>query len=128
MVCKPQVLASLLALASLMTTPAVYAACTYPHAPPPFPDGNTAAMDAMLKGKESVKQYMSDMDAYIKCVDEESPPAPANTQLTEAQKKEQDARERVRAQKHNAAVADEEAVAERFNVQLRAFKAKSAKN
>jgi hypothetical protein len=127
MVCKPTVAASLLALAALIATPAAFAACTYPHAPPPFPDGNTASMEEMLTAKKSVQQYMGDMDAYIKCIDEESPPGPPTAQLTEAQKKEQDARERVRAQKHNAAVADEEAVAERFNVQLRAYKAKSAK-
>ena len=47
--------------------------------------------------------------------------------MSDAQKKEQDAREKVRMQKHNAAVADEEAVADRFNTQLHAYNDKLKK-
>ena len=119
--------ASLIALASLIATPAAFAACDYPHAPGQFPDGTSAALEEMLAARNQVQQYTAGMDAYIKCIDEEGPTAPAGKQLTDAQKKEQDARERVRLEKHNAAVADEEAVAERFNVQLRAFKARPPK-
>ena len=107
-----------------LAAPASYAACEYPKAPPQFPDGNTASRDEMVTANGTVKEFMAQMNGYLKCVDDESPPPPAGSQLTEQQKKEVDKREQMRAQKHNAAVADMEAVAERFNVQLRAFKAK----
>jgi nucleoside phosphorylase len=123
----PTIPASLLALAAFLAAPAAFAVCEYPHSPAQFPDGNTAKLEEMVTAQQSVKQYMATMDTYLKCIDEENPPAPAGTTLTDEQKKAQDSRERVRAQKHNAAVADMESVAERFNVQLRIFRAKSAK-
>jgi hypothetical protein len=123
----PRVCASLVALGALAAAPASFAACTYPQTPGQFPDGTTATLEEMVAAQKGVKQFMADMDVYLKCVDEENPPAPAGTPLTEDQKKQQDAREKVRVQKHNAAVADEESVAERFNVQLHAFKDKQTK-
>jgi hypothetical protein len=125
---NPRVSASLLALAVLTAAPAAYATCTYPHAPSQIPDGNTATLDEMLAAKKAVQQYVSEMDAYIKCVDDENPPAPPTAKLTDEQKKQQDANERVRLQKHNAAVTDEETVSGRFNEQIRIFKAKPPKS
>jgi hypothetical protein len=126
MIRTPNVWSSLLALAALAAAPSSFAACTYPHAPGQFPDGATATTEEMVAAQKEVKQFMADMDAYLKCVDDESPPLPT-VNMTAAQKKEQDARERVRVQKHNAAVADEDAVADRFNTQLHIFKDKQAK-
>ena len=122
----PAAVAAFAAIAALaaLAAPAAYAACDYPKAPAQFPDGNQASLDEMKAAQGSVKEYMAHMDTYLKCLDEETPPAPAGTQLSEQQKKDQDKREQMRAQKHNAAVVDMEGVAERFNVQLRAFKAK----
>ena len=122
----PVALAAFAALAALaaLAAPVAYAACEYPKSLAQFPDGNTASLDEMKAAQGSVKEYMAQMDGYLKCLDGESPPPPAGAQLTEAQKKEVDARERMRAQKHNAAVADMESVADRFNIQLRAYKAK----
>ena len=113
--------ACLVALATLGAVPAAYAACTYPKAPGQFPDGATATLDEMLAAQKAVKAFMADMDVYLKCVDEENPPAAAGAQLTEEQKKAQDAQERLRVQKHNAAVADMESVADRFNQQRKAY-------
>ena len=111
----------LVALGTLGAVSASHAACTYPKAPGQMPDGKSATKDEMIAAQGSVKQFIADVDAYIKCVDEENPPPAAGTQLTEQQKKDQDARERLRTQKHNAAVADEEAVRDRFNEQLHAY-------
>jgi hypothetical protein len=127
MIRYPRVCASLVALAGVAVAPASLATCNYPHTPGQFPDGTTATLEEMVTAQKAVKQFMTDMDVYLKCVDEENPPAPAGTALTDDQKKEQVAREKVRVQKHNAAVSDEESVAERFNVQLHAFKDKQAK-
>ncbi|HUO79071.1 MAG TPA: hypothetical protein VMU00_02910 [Steroidobacteraceae bacterium] len=117
----PRLAACLLALGTLAAAPATYAACSYPKAPSQIPDGKTASKDEMLAAQAAVKQFMADMDLYIKCVDDENPPPAAGTPLTEDQKKALAAQERVRVQKHNAAVADEEAVAERFNTQRKAY-------
>lgn len=119
--------AALLGAAALVAGPA-HAACTYPRAPDSMPDGSTASMEEMVAGQKQVKQYMADMDTYLKCLDEEAPKAPAaDAQLTDEQKKEAARLESMRAQKHNAAVSEMESVAERFNVQLKAFKEKQKK-
>lgn len=118
---------ALLAAAALVGGTA-HAACTYPRAPDNMPNGGTATMEEMVAGQKQVKQYMADMDVYLKCLDDEAPPAPAaDAQVTEDQKKELARQESIRAQKHNAAVAEMEAVADRFNQQLKAFKEKSKK-
>ncbi len=117
----PRLAVCLVALGTLGAAPAAYAGCNYPKAPSQIPDGKTASLDEMRAAQGAVKQFMTDMDVYLKCIDEENPPAPAGTALSDDQKKAQDARERVRVQKHNAAVADEEAVADRFNTQRKAY-------
>ena len=116
----PRLAACLVALGTLGAVPA-YASCNYPKAPSQIPDGKTASLDEMRAAQGAVKQFMTDMDVYLKCIDEENPPAAAGATLTDEQKKAQDARERVRVQKHNAAVADEETVADRFNTQRKAY-------
>lgn len=119
--------AALLGTAALLASPA-YAACNYPRAPDSLPTGSSASMEEMVAGQKQVKQYMADMDTYLKCLDDEAPPAPAaDAQVTDEQKKEAAKLESMRAQKHNAAVAEMEAVAERFNAQLKAFKEKQKK-
>jgi hypothetical protein len=118
--------AALLAVAALAVGPA-YAACTYPRAPVSLPNGSTATMEEMIEAQKQVKQYMADMDAYLKCIDDEAPKPPADAQVTEDQKKELARAESMRAQKHNAAVSEMEAVADRFNQQLKAFKEKQKK-
>ena len=118
--------ACLVATALAAAAPASFAVCTYAKAPGQFPDGTTATLAEMVEAQKSVKQFMADMDLYLKCIDSENPPAAADAKLSDDEKKAQDSRERVRAQKHNAAVSDMEGVAERFNVQLHAWKDKNA--
>ena len=121
----PRVHASLLALAALVAAPSSYAACTYPHAPSQLPDGATATQEEMVASQLEVKQFMANMDIYLKCVDDENPAAKGK--LTDEQKKEQDAREKVRMQKHNAAVSDEEALRDRWHDILVVYKEKHPK-
>jgi hypothetical protein len=97
--------------------------CTYPRAPNALPDGNTATMEQMVAGQQEVKKYMADMDAYLKCIDADKGAPPADG-ATDEQKKEYARVEQMRVQKHNAAVGEMEAVAERFNAQLRAYRAR----
>ena len=115
---KVSILAATLAFA-VAVSPA-YAACTYPKSPDKLPDGTVASQDEMIAGKKLVEQYNSDMNAYLSCIKLEYDTQVANdaTALTPEQKADLDKRQ---AQKHNAAIDELEALAGRFNEQIRAF-------
>jgi len=74
-------------------------ACDKPTAPDSIPDGKTAAMEDMMAAKKSVDAYKSAMEEYLSC-------EKSNAKL-------------------DAAQAELLKVADRFNTQVRAFKAKS---
>jgi hypothetical protein len=111
---------------ALLAAPAAYGACTYPPAPDKIPDGNNATMEEMVTAQKAVKKYNDDINAYVACIKLEHDQAVARQgeTLTEEQKKE---RERVQVQKHNAAIDELEAVAARFNEQVKVYKAKNDK-
>ena len=100
------------------------AACDYPVAPGKFPDGTQATLDEMKAAKASVVKYNADMETYLTCIKSEYDAKVASqTDATAEQKAEM---ERVQTQKHNAAVDEVTDVTNRFNEQLRAYKAKTA--
>ena len=101
-----------------------HAGCDYPVAPGKFPDGAQASLDEMKAAKASVVKYNADMEAYLECIKSEYDAKVATqTDATPAQKAEM---EKVQNQKHNAAVDEVTEVTNRFNEQLRAYKAKTA--
>jgi len=124
-------LRSLTLLAALAAGNA-YAACTYPTAPSDIPDGNNATLEQMVAAQKAVKQFDQDINAYTSCLKLESDAAIAKVDqgADDAKKKEEQKTElsRVQVQKHNAAVEADEALASRFNEQLKVFKAKNANN
>jgi len=100
------------------------AACDYPVAPGKFPDGGQASLDEMKAAKASVVKYNADMEAYLECIKSEyDAKVAASSDATPQQKAEM---EKVQNQKHNAAVDEVTDVTNRFNEQLRAYKAKTA--
>lgn len=102
-----------------------YADCPYPPAPDNLPDGATAKLEDMLAGQKKVKEYQTAIDTYVACIDKELDAAIAKggDQLKPAQKADM---QRVEAQKHNAAIDQVQAVADRFNEQVKVFKARTA--
>jgi hypothetical protein len=74
-------------------------ACEKPSAPASIPDGATASKEDMLAAKKSVDAFKSGMEEYFAC--EKS------------------------SAKKDAAGAELVKVADRFNAQVKAFKAKS---
>jgi len=109
-------------LAATFAAPA-FADCSYPKAPSPMPDGNTAALEEMVAASKAVKAYNAEMDAYLGCIKLEqdgSLSKPGST-LTEEQKGQIAA---MFAQKNNAAIDELTAVAARLNEQIRVYKAK----
>ncbi|MES1191697.1 MAG: hypothetical protein ABUS47_11550 [Steroidobacter sp.] len=103
----------------LAATPAM-ADCTYPQPPSVMPDANTATKDQMLTAAGQYKQYNSDVDAYIACLDQE----------TEAKVKEASgvgaimAIKALQEKKKNTAMDERQAKIDEFNKQIRIFKSK----
>ncbi len=115
---------AILALASVTVAPLAHADCTYPPPPTKLPDGNTATMQEMVEAKKSITQYDKDINAYVACIKLENETAIANggDKLSKEQKADM---ERMVVQKNNAAVDQLQSVAERFNEQVRIYKAKN---
>ena len=84
-------------LCAMGSTPLL--ACEKPKAPSSIPDGATASKEDMLAAKKAVDAFKSGMEEYFTC--EKS------------------------AAKKDAAGAELVKVADRFNAQVKAFKAKS---
>ena len=104
---------AVLAIAFAISNPAA-AACEYP-ADVALPDGAKATEAEMNAAATVVKKYIADMDAYMACLDAEQTALPVEQQTPEAKA--------LHVKRHNAAVDAEEAIAGRFNDQVKAFKA-----
>jgi hypothetical protein len=115
----------LAATLALSAAPA-YAACTYPKAPESLPDGATATLEQMVAAQKAVKLFDQEITAYTNCIklEHDETLSKDGEKLSEEQKAEMS---RVQVQKHNAAVEEDEALAARFNEQVKAFKAKNDK-
>ena len=102
-----------------------YADCPYPAAPDKLPDGATATLQDMLAGQKAVGEYQKAVNDYVACIDKEVDDAIAKggDKIKPEQKADM---QRVETQKHNAAVDQLQSVADRFNEQVKVFKAKSA--
>src|ERR1700744_547131 len=105
----------------------VYADCSYPPPPAKLPDGNTATMQEMVEAKQAVTQYNKDINAYVACIklEHESAVTNAGDKLTAEQKADM---EKMEVQKNNAAVDQLQSIADRFNEQVRIYKAKNDPN
>jgi hypothetical protein len=75
--------------------------CHGPSAPTNFPEPSTATAQDILQAQQSVKQYLSEMESAIKCMDAQ------HNDLA-----------------HNNAVDDMQKTATKFNGVLRAYKAR----
>ena len=73
-------------------------ACDKPPAPGSIPDGKTAAMDEMMAAKKAVDAFKKGMEEYLACEKSNAKAEAASKELTK--------------------------VADRFNAEVRAFKAK----
>jgi hypothetical protein len=114
-----------IALIGALAAGQAYGACTYPPAPDSLPDGATATREDMLAGKKKVVEFDNAIGAYTNCIKLETEAALVKTEpLSDEQKKQNAEIQKMADQKHNAAVEADEAIAARFNEQLRAFNAK----
>jgi hypothetical protein len=111
------------ALAALMARP-VHADCPYPAPPEKIPDGNTATLAEMVAVKKQVADYDAAIGIYLDCIkqEHEAAVAKAGDKMTD---KQRDDLEHMETSRHNAAVAQLQSVADRFNEQVRVYKAKN---
>ena len=114
-----------LALTAALTATPLYADCPYPAAPDKLPDGATATLEQMIAGQKAVQAYQQAINEYTACIDKqlEESIAAQGDKLKPEQKTDM---QRVEAQKHNAAVDQLQSVADRFNEQVKLFKARTA--
>jgi len=96
-------------------------ACDYPERAA-VPDGTTATKDEMIAGQSAVKSYMTAMEEYLSCIEAEE--AAAVLALGDVDEETTRRRNEIFNQKYNGAVEDMNRVAEEFNIQVRAYKAR----
>jgi hypothetical protein len=85
--------------------------CVPPPAPSKIPDGKTASEQEMLTAHDTMKQYNDDITTYVNCLAFEV----KQHALSAAQEKD----------KRNLAIDGAQKVMDKFNDQLKVFKAKS---
>jgi hypothetical protein len=114
-----------LAATTALSAGAAYADCPYPAAPDKLPDGANATLQDMLAGQKAVAEYNKAVNEYVACIDKELDDtiARGGDKIKPEQKADM---QRVETQKHNAAIDQLQSVADRFNEQVKVFKAKSA--
>ena len=102
--------------------------CTYPRAPASIPNGNTASKEEMIAAKNDVSRYNNEMNAYLDCLKLEITAATPKdpSKLSKEEKAKAEEQNKILTQKNNAAVDELHSVADRFNEQVRIWKAKNA--
>jgi hypothetical protein len=106
----------------MLCTVAAEANCMAPEPPRTLPDGSTATYEEMLDAHRKVRAFDDDVRSFGLCLELELKELAADERLEEEMKNE--LRE-LYARRNDAAVDQVEFVAERFNEQLRIFKARS---
>ena len=116
-------LLSLATVSAMTLSMAAGAECIYPRIVTQIPDGSTATQEEIVTAMNAVKKYNQEINAYLNCLEMESETQIAA--LGEATPEQIKQIKGIQMAKHNAAVDELEAYANRFNTQLKAFKAKN---
>lgn len=111
------------AVFSLIGAAASAAECTYPKKPSDPPSGAKASQDEMVAAMKATRQFDADVKAYQACLDTETE-AMLNALGSKATAEDIKRVKDKQTLKANTAYEEAAKVAEAFNVQLRAFKAK----
>ena len=109
---------AIVSLVLLLLTTVATADCEKPYQVE-VPDGATASKEEMIEAQKAIKSYMSDAQSYLDCLDH------ANKQLATAILSEEAIEEEraITTRRYNAMVDEMTLLAERFNVQVRTYKA-----
>jgi hypothetical protein len=100
-----------------------HAACVYPQAPQSLPNGAKATKDEMLAAQGQVKEYSKTVqETYLPCLEtEKNESITALDNMDPEYTAKKAAIESVHSKKHNAALDELQAVADRWNTERKAF-------
>ena len=112
---------SIVSLLFLLAAPLAWA-CDYPQRVT-VPDGATATKEQMVEGQRDIKVYITAMEEYLACIEKAEQETVAG--LVESDEDTKQQRIGMFNKKYNAAVEEMNLVAEEFNVQVRAYKARA---
>lgn len=103
------------------------AACVYPQAPQSLPNGNKATEAEMKAANAQVKEYSKTVqEVYLACLEQEKGEAIGALDSTASDYATKKASlESIQAKKHNAALDELQALAARWNGEIKAFKDKA---
>ena len=110
----------------LKMTRAAFVACGAPAAPSEVPDGATATREQMVAAHATVKAFDEATTIYTQCLDTTAYQAGVQFKAV-ATSADTDAISALQTQLHNAAIDRDQALANKFNLQLRRFKARAPK-
>jgi hypothetical protein len=119
-----KVLLPVLLIAAALASPA-HAACTAPTNEVKIPNGSTATMDEMLAAKKAIQENNAVVETYTQCLkaEQEAKIAAGGPDMKDEAKVKISTEY---ANLQNAVVEKLQKLADEFNVEVRAFKAKQA--
>jgi hypothetical protein len=114
---------ALFALTLLVAAGAARADCVYPQAPQSLPNGAQATKEQMLAAQAEVKAYSQAVqEVYLPCLDKEKGESVAALDPADPEyAAKKNAVESIQAKKHNAALDELQAVADRWNTERKAY-------
>ena len=114
-----------LSVVAVLGAAPVFADCTAPQGAVKIPDGSKATMEEMLAAKHAIQDNNNAVEAYTQCLkaEQDAKIAAGGTDMKDE--------ERVKisteyAARQNAEVEKLQKLADKFNVEVRAYKAKQA--
>lgn len=97
-------------------------ACNYPAPPKDLPDGDTAEKDQMLAAVKLIAAYQESMSEYLACI--EADEVVALQALDDGDAAGKKRRKSMFDKKYNAAVDEQTRAVEKFNAEIRDYKAR----
>ena len=111
-------------LISIFFSFSAYGACEYPRKAE-IPNGTTSTSDEFMAGYQAVRQWIEDMNDYMECIDKDTVAMISMLKINQQHTPEAEATIiEHQDKKYNAAVEDQQKVAELLNIEVRAYKAK----
>ena len=100
-----------------------FAACEYPSKVN-IPNGATSTTEEFMAGYQAVRKWVDDMNMYLECIDQDTISMISMLKINQQHTPEAEATiVEHQDKKYNAAVEDQQKVAELLNIQVRAYKA-----
>ncbi len=112
---------ALISIALLIAAPLALA-CNYLAPPKDLPDGDTADKAQMLRGVKLIAAYQEKMSEYLACIEAEE--IVAVQALDEGDDNGKKQRKSMFDKKYNAAVDEQTRTVEKFNAEIRDYKAR----